>query len=158
MYRTELYFSNGVINICQNFDSFEAGVYCVQIVLRYSLSQPLIIQMILRRLTVALVGLSPPVFHLTNLGLHLVVVLQLHSACVDVLGLGDAVSLLAAALFAVHPVHAEAVSLFWCFRQCNKTLCVNVHFPVSGDSPTIYQYLMGLYFDLLHLKQINPDK
>ena len=65
-----------------------------------------------RRLTVALVGLSPPVFHLTNLGLHLGVVLQLHAACGDVLGLGQAVSLLAAALFAVHPVHSEAVRTF----------------------------------------------
>ena len=62
------------------------------------------------RVTVWLVGLDSRVFHATNLALHLAVVLLLHSTLAARLLLSPATAATAAALFAVHPVHAEAVS------------------------------------------------
>ena len=55
-------------------------------------------------------GLSPRAFHLTNLALHCLVVVLLYDTALTRLLLSPATSLLAAALFAVHPVHCEAVS------------------------------------------------
>ena len=60
-------------------------------------------------------GLSPRAFHLTNLALHCLVVVLLYDTAVTRLLLSPATSLLAAALFAVHPVHCEAVSLLLLF-------------------------------------------
>ena len=62
------------------------------------------------RVTVWLAGLDSRVFHATNLALHLAVVLLLHSTLAARLLLSPATAAVAAALFAVHPVHAEAVS------------------------------------------------
>ena len=63
-------------------------------------------------------GLSPRAFHLTNLALHCLVVVLLYDTAVTRLVLSPTASLLAAAMFAVHPVHSEAVSclLFYLFK------------------------------------------
>ena len=53
--------------------------------------------------------LSPFAYHLTSLLLHIVSSILVYMLCVE-LGWTAAASLLASSLFAVHPVHAEAVS------------------------------------------------
>ena len=55
-------------------------------------------------------GLSPRAFHLTNLVLHSLVTVLLYDTAVTRHLLSPTFSLAAAALFAVHPVHSEAVS------------------------------------------------
>ena len=62
------------------------------------------------RLTVTMFGLSARAFHLTNLALHWMVVALLYDTSVTTLRIRPTTSLAAAALFAVHPVHSEAVS------------------------------------------------
>src|SRR5262245_40581374 len=54
-------------------------------------------------------GLSPFVYHLMNLMLHSAATLLVYALCVE-LGLSSTIALIAAALFAAHPVHTEAVS------------------------------------------------
>ena len=54
-------------------------------------------------------GLSPFAYHLANLFLHTAAVLMVYALCRE-LGLFGSRSLLPAALFAVHPVHTEAVA------------------------------------------------
>ena len=57
----------------------------------------------------ALDGLNPLGFHLTNIVLHMIVVTLLHGLGIR-LGLAPHGAYLSAALFAVHPIHTEAVS------------------------------------------------
>src|SRR6185295_1849045 len=54
-------------------------------------------------------GLDPFAFHLLNLLLHVLVTVLLFELCRS-LRLGNSISALAAGLFAVHPIHTEAVS------------------------------------------------
>jgi protein O-mannosyl-transferase len=54
-------------------------------------------------------GMTPFGFHLVNLGMHTLVTLLVFALCRS-LRLGGLVSFLAAGLFAVHPIHTEAVS------------------------------------------------
>src|SRR5262249_25535496 len=54
-------------------------------------------------------GLSPFAYHLVNVALHSAATVALFVLCIE-LGLSPLVSFLAATLFAVHPVHTEAVS------------------------------------------------
>lgn len=58
---------------------------------------------------VRLHGVTPLPFHLVNLGLHALVTVLFFLLCRS-LRLGTAVSALAAGLFAVHPIHTEAVT------------------------------------------------
>ncbi|CEM22530.1 unnamed protein product [Vitrella brassicaformis CCMP3155] len=61
------------------------------------------------RFNYLLSGIDTTAFHATNVLLHLPVVLLVAVACYSVLGLGRVQSLIAAGLFAVHPVHTENV-------------------------------------------------
>ena len=54
-------------------------------------------------------GLSPAAFHATNVALHAATAFMVFLVAVDLLG-STVVAFAAAALFAVHPVHAEAVT------------------------------------------------
>jgi Tfp pilus assembly protein PilF len=56
-----------------------------------------------------LAGLSPLAYHLTNVALHSAATLLVYLLCLE-LGLDATVGLMASALFAVHPVHTEAVT------------------------------------------------
>src|SRR5262245_48961344 len=67
------------------------------------------IQTVIYILTYQVGGLSPRAYHLTNVALHATATVALFLLCIQ-LGLSSLVSFLAATLFAVHPVHTEAVS------------------------------------------------
>jgi Flp pilus assembly protein TadD len=67
------------------------------------------IQTIIYILVYQLSGLSPFAYHLANVALHSAATVALYFLCIE-LGLSSIVATLASALFAVHPVHTEAVS------------------------------------------------
>src|SRR5215470_6856250 len=54
-------------------------------------------------------GLNPFAYHLTNVILHSTATVLVYALCLE-LGLAALISLMAAALFALHPVHTEAVT------------------------------------------------
>ena len=63
------------------------------------------------RLNYLLHGLEPMGYHVINVGLHIVATLLLGWVCKCVLCGGLEVAFLTMCLFAVHPVHTEAVSV-----------------------------------------------
>ena len=67
------------------------------------------VQTVVYMLVYQLGGLSPFPFHLANVLLHCLATILLYLLCVE-LGLDRLIALMAAALFAVHPVHTEAVT------------------------------------------------
>jgi Flp pilus assembly protein TadB len=62
------------------------------------------------RLTAAVAGLSPLAYHAVNVILHAVVCAVLYVVCVRRLAMQRRTARIAAVLFALHPVHTEAVS------------------------------------------------
>ena len=56
-------------------------------------------------------GLNPWSYHVVNVMLHSVVVLLVAWLCRHCLGLSSVTSSLAAFLFAIHPIHTEAVRI-----------------------------------------------
>jgi tetratricopeptide (TPR) repeat protein len=69
-------------------------------------------------------GLSPFAFHLGSLILHSAATVLVYFLCLE-LGLSSVISLLAAAIFGVHPVHTEAVS--W-IAGVGDLLCASFYF------------------------------
>lgn len=70
------------------------------------------------RLNYYLFGMEPIWFHLTNIVLHAIVCVLFTRVCIIVAGLQDNFAVLAGILFAVHPIHTEAVSY-------NDLICFN---------------------------------
>lgn len=66
----------------------------------------------------ALSGLDPWSYHAVNVALHAAVSFLFAWLCRHCLGLSKFSSLLAASLFAIHPIHTEAVSQF--HFECKK--------------------------------------
>lgn len=62
------------------------------------------------RLNYFLFGLKPFWFHFTNILMHAIVCVLFTRVCIIVAGLQDNFAIIAGILFAVHPVHTEAVS------------------------------------------------
>ena len=56
-------------------------------------------------------GLRPFWFHLTNVLLHAAVCMLFTRVCITVAGLKRNFAAMAGVLFAVHPIHTEAVSI-----------------------------------------------
>jgi tetratricopeptide (TPR) repeat protein len=54
-------------------------------------------------------GLNPFLYHLTNVGLHAIATILLYFLCME-LGFDAWIALMVSAIFAVHPVHTEAVT------------------------------------------------
>lgn len=80
-----------------------------------------------------LFGLQPLWFHITNVLLHSVASILFTRVCLCVAGLKPPFATLAGLLFAVHPIHTEAVSIsifandiveksLWC-RKCYHSWC-----------------------------------
>lgn len=62
------------------------------------------------RLNYYLFGMKPIWFHLTNILLHAIVCVLFTRVCIIVAGLQDRFAVIAGIIFAVHPIHTEAVS------------------------------------------------
>lgn len=54
--------------------------------------------------------MKPIWFHLTNILLHAIVCVLFTRVCIIVAGLQDRFAVIAGIIFAVHPIHTEAVS------------------------------------------------
>src|SRR5262249_8582877 len=67
------------------------------------------LQTVIYILVYQIAGLSPFAYHLANVILHCIATLLVYLVCRQ-LGLDSVIALLAGALFAVHPVHTEAVT------------------------------------------------
>lgn len=80
---------------------------------------------VLRRWNYAVSGLNPWSYHAVNVLLHATVSALFAWLCRNCLGLSKLSALLTASLFAIHPIHTEAVSvsvlIFVCTSVC---LCV----------------------------------
>lgn len=63
------------------------------------------------RLNYYLFGLKPIWFHFTNILMHTIVCILFTRVCHIVAGLRDNFAFAAGLLFAVHPIHTEAVSI-----------------------------------------------
>lgn len=63
------------------------------------------------RLNFYLFGLKPIWFHLTNILMHAIVCVLFTRVCIIVAGLKNNFAIIAGILFAVHPIHTEAVSV-----------------------------------------------
>lgn len=63
------------------------------------------------RLNYYLFGLKPIWFHFTNILMHSIVCILFTRVCIIVAGLRDNFAIIAGILFAVHPIHTEAVSI-----------------------------------------------
>jgi protein O-mannosyl-transferase len=97
------------------------------------------LQTVIYMLVYQLAGLSPFAYHLTNLILHSIATVFVYFLCRQ-LGLDSMISLMAGALFAVHPVHTEAV-----------TWIAGV-----GDVACSIFYFAALLTFLRHLTDRNP--
>lgn len=69
------------------------------------------------RLNYYLFGLKPIWFHFTNILMHAIVCVLFTRVCIIVAGLQDNFAIIAGALFAIHPIHSEAVSIVYIFKQ-----------------------------------------
>lgn len=66
---------------------------------------------IFSRLNFYLFGLKPIWFHLTNILMHAIVCVLFTRVCIIVAGLKNNFAIIAGIMFAVHPIHTEAVSV-----------------------------------------------
>lgn len=83
-------------------------------------------------------GLRPMWFHMTNIFLHAAACVLFTRVCTVVAGLRRNFAVIAGILFAVHPVHTEAVSLI--FQLKNQLLRI----PISTIVHTVYHLFTQL--------------
>lgn len=73
-------------------------------------AHPLTIKLLLFRINYLLFGLRPQLFHLTNILLHAIVCILFTRISFCVAGLRRQFAFIAGTIFALHPIHSEAVS------------------------------------------------
>lgn len=66
--------------------------------------------LLIHRFNYGLFGLNPVWFHLTNILMHAVVCVLFTETCISVAGLHKVFGVIAGIVFAIHPIHTEAVS------------------------------------------------
>lgn len=82
----------------------------------------------------ALSGLNPWSYHAVNVILHAAVSALFAWLCLNCLGLSKLSSLLTASLFAIHPIHTEAVTSLNIFTLFLPFFCVGIRFDLISTS------------------------